>query len=211
MSALSIDAAVVAVIAAGRHAAAHGWVPATAGNFSVRAGDYIAITRTGRNKGLLQTEDVAVVPLGSPVGPDLSAEAALHFARYAADPTVGAVSHAHLEDAALLGRRAVEDGQLLLQGWELQKAFAGCTNHLDALRVPIVPNDQDTQALAARAELSLRLPGDVKAGAVKTAPGYLVAGHGLYTWGRTPADTTRHLEAFAALLSLHLRWLESHS
>ena len=165
-----------------------------------------ALATRGRNKGLLQTEDVAVVPLGSPVGPDLSAEAALHFARYAADPTVGAVSHAHLEDAALLGRRAVEDGQLLLQGWELQKAFAGCATHLEALRVPIVPNDQDTQALAARAELSLRLSGDVK-----TAPGYLVAGHGLYTWGRTPADTTRHLEAFAALLSLHLRWLESHS
>jgi methylthioribulose-1-phosphate dehydratase len=205
MSDLSIDDAIAAVIAAGRHAAARGWVPATAGNFSVRAGEHIAITRTGRDKGSLRPRDVAVVRLESPLDPELSAEAPLHFARYAADPEVGAVFHAHIEVAALLGRHFVAKRELLLDGWELQKAFAGCNSHIDTVRVPIVSNDQDTRALAAEAERELTRG---SATATATAPGYLVAGHGVYAWGRTPADASRHLEAFAALLSLHLHWLE---
>jgi len=65
-------------------------------NFSVRLGDSVAITRSGRDKGQLVPEDIAIVPLAAPPAGDLSAEAALHFARYAADSQVGAVFHAHV-------------------------------------------------------------------------------------------------------------------
>ena len=200
---LTIDAAVDAVIAAGRDAAARGWVPATAGNFSVRTGELIAITRTGRDKGRLRPEDIAVVSLTGPFGDDLSAEAALHFTRYAADPQVGAIFHAHIPIAAVLGRRHAHEGQLLLHGWELQKAFAGVNSHLMSVRVPIVHNDQDMQALAAAAEMELqRADGGI------TAPGYLIAGHGVNAWGRTSKEAQRHLEAFEALLTLHMDWSE---
>jgi ribulose-5-phosphate 4-epimerase/fuculose-1-phosphate aldolase len=33
-----------------------------------------------------------------------------------------------------------------------------------------------------------------------------VAGHGLYAWGRRPADAIRHMDAFDALLALHSHW-----
>jgi methylthioribulose-1-phosphate dehydratase len=200
----TLDSAVEAVIAAGRLAAARGWIPATAGNFSVRAGKIIAITRTGRDKGQLRPEDIAIVSLAAPCENDLSAEAVLHFARYTADSQVGAVFHVHMPIAAVLGRRYAANCQLILDGWKLQKAFTGVKSHLTPVRVPILHNDQDIQALAAVAEREL---GSERDGAI-TAPGYLIAGHGLYAWGRTPGDAQRHLEAFEALLTLHKHWSE---
>jgi methylthioribulose-1-phosphate dehydratase len=200
-SALPVELAIDAVIAAGRYAAARGWVPATAGNFSVRAGDLIAMTRTSRDKGALERRDVAVVTLAAPEADDLSAEAPLHFARYAADPEVGAVFHVHTPLAAVLGRRHLEEGALFLSGWELQKALAGVTSHEQTVRLPIVANSQDTHALAIVAETAL-----ARTDPAFTAPGYLVAGHGLYAWGRGPADALRHLDAFDALLTLHSQW-----
>ena len=35
--------------------------------------------------------------------------------------------------------------------------------------------------------------------------GYLIAGHGLYAWGRDMAETLRHLEAFDFLFECELR------
>ncbi len=203
---VNIEAATSAVITAGRRAAACGWVPATSGNFSVRAGEMIAITRTGCDKGDLKPDDVAVVPLSGPFEKGLSAEAALHFARYAADGRVGAIFHAHMPLAALLGRRHARQGQLLFQGWELQKGFAGVRSHLSSVRVPIVPNDQDTRALAVAAEAELQRPSDHL-----IAPGYLIAGHGIYAWGDTSKDAQRHLETFAGLFELYTQWPESSS
>jgi len=206
MSGLTTTEAIDAVIAAGRRAAALGLVPATAGNFSVRTGESIAITRTGRDKGQLGPEDVAVISLAAPVGNDLSAETALHLTRYRADPAVGAVFHVHSPMAAVLGRRYEPEGQLILQGWELQKGFAGVTDHLTAVRVPVLRNDQDMTILAATVERELQREHDGI-----TAPAYLVAGHGVNVWGRTPKDAQRHLEALEALLALHKHWTEFRS
>ena len=199
----SLNFAVNAVIAAGRHASRRGWAPATAGNFSVRAGHMLAITRTGRDKGDLEPQDVAVVSMDEPLGVDLSAEAALHFSRYAADPKIGAVFHAHIPVAAVLGRYYVRERRLILQGWELQKAFEGVSSHLTPVCVPVFDNDQNIHALAATVEQQLTRATDGVA-----APGYLIAGHGVYAWGRTHKDALRHLEAFDMLLTQHLKWLE---
>ena len=194
----SVALAVEAVIAAGRYAAARGWVPATAGNFSVRAGERIAITRTGRDKSALTPADVAIVTLAAPVDDELSAEAPLHFARYMSDPDVGAVYHVHTTVAAVLGRRHLTDGALFFNGWEMQKTLAGVNSHEQTVRLPILANNQDTRALAVAAEAEL-----ARADASITAPGYLVAGHGLYAWGGRPADALRHLEGLDSLLSLY--------
>ena len=47
--------------------------------------------------------------------------------------------------------------------------------------MPVFANDQDTVRLAALA--SKRFAGADRA---QLAPGYLIAGHGLYAWGATP-------------------------
>ncbi|MCW3481672.1 methylthioribulose 1-phosphate dehydratase [Neisseriaceae bacterium JH1-16] len=187
--------AVQQVIEAGRLAAERGWVPATSGNFSVRVGGQMAITRSGRDKGSLTVDDVALVSLAEPLPPGLSAEAPLHQARYRADPTIGAILHVHAPGSAVISRAYASRGKLLLHGWELQKAFAGITTHETTLLVPVFNNQQDTVTLADEVESALRdvLP-------IRVAPGYLLAGHGLYVWGRDTDEARRHLEAFDVLL-----------
>lgn len=190
-----------AIIAAGRNAAARGWVPATSGNFSVRLSpDTIAITRSGRDKGALTDFDIVTVALEGPVPEGVSAETPLHIARYRADAGIGAVFHVHSPAAALLSRLRAGERSIRLAGWELQKAFAGVASHETAVVVPIFANDQDTMRLAGEIEAALAaLAGDSVA-----APGYLLAGHGLYAWGAAPKDAERHLEAFDALFALEL-------
>lgn len=193
-----------ALIAAGRFAAARGWVPATSGNFSVRTGEgEIAITRSGRDKGALTQADIVTFALDGPIPAGVSAETPLHVARYKADAEIGAVFHVHSPNAALLSRLKGNAPSLRFTGWELQKAFAGIPSHETAVSVPVFANDQDTARLAAEIEAALgQLSGDSMA-----APGYLLAGHGLYAWGAAPKDAERHLEAFDALFALELEYL----
>ncbi len=196
--------AVAAIIAAGKFAAARGWVPATSGNFSARVeGGLIAVTRRGRDKGALCEADIATFALDAPIPPGVSAETPLHVSLYRSDAQIGAVFHVHSLGAALLSRlNAGRDG-LRLCGWELQKAFAGVASHETALLVPIFANNQDTAALAREVErrLAQKTEDSVR------APGYLLAGHGLYAWGETAADAERHLEAFDALFALELEMM----
>jgi methylthioribulose-1-phosphate dehydratase len=79
--------------------------------------------------------------------------------------------------------------------------LSGVRTHEQTVRLPIVANSQDTHALAIVAEAALARGDDAL-----TAPGYLVAGHGLYAWGRDAGEALRHLEAIDALLLLHARW-----
>jgi methylthioribulose-1-phosphate dehydratase len=192
------SSAIDAVVAASRHFGALGWTPATAGNFSVRTGDSIAITRSGCDKRHLCNADVALIPLHQPALDGLSAEAPLHLARYRADPSIGAVFHVHAPYSAVLGRRHVAAGTITLTGWELQKALSGQVSHEGSVILPILDNHQDMQVLVPAIDARLR-----RADASRTAPGFLLAGHGLYAWGRTAADARRHVEALEGLLTLH--------
>ncbi|MBB5191181.1 methylthioribulose-1-phosphate dehydratase [Silvimonas terrae] len=190
------------VIAAGRFAAARGWVPATSGNFSARVDAHHAVvTLSGRDKGQLTEADLALVALAEPLPAGLSAEAPLHIARYRADPAIGAIFHVHAVNAAVISRRHEQQGEIKVAGWELLKAFAGIHTHTQSVRVPVFANSQDIPTLAGQVEQRLQ---DFPADAL--APGYLLAGHGLYAWGRNGAEAQRHLEAFDALLQLQLEW-----
>lgn len=197
-SPVSAPTAIAAVVAASRHFGALGWTPATAGNFSVRTGDNIAITRSGCDKRQLRNADVALTTLHQPNLDGLSAEAPLHLARYLADPSIGAVFHVHAPYSAVLGRRHVAAGKITLTGWELQKALSGQVSHEGTVILPILENNQDMGVLVPAVDVRLR-----SADAARTAPGFLLAGHGLYAWGRTAADARRHVEALEGLLTLH--------
>jgi len=188
------------IIEAGRFLYDRGWSPATSSNYSARIdADTIAITVSGRHKGQLGAGDVMVVDLqGRPVQSDCksSAETLLHTVLYQAFPGVGAVLHTHSAKATVLSRLLPAGQPLTLEGYELQKAFAGVQTHDAELVVPVFDNTQDIAALAALTrDHFARHP---------EQPGYLIRGHGLYTWGATMADCLRHVEAFEFLFECEL-------
>lgn len=187
-----------ALIAAGRTLAARGWTPATSGNLSVRAPGGFWVTESGKEKGSLSLADLLVVDAaGRPQDPARrpSAETALHADIYARAPDAGAVLHVHSPSATVLSRIVVGD-RLVLVGYELAKAFAGVDTHEAPVMVPIVDNSQDVPTIARRVAPLLAYPG--------CGPGYLIRGHGLYTWGTTVADALRHAEAFDFLFTCEL-------
>ena len=192
-----VDAAIALDIAGmGRFASERGWVPATSGNFSRRVDESrIAITRSAVDKGALSAADIVVIALDEAIPPGVSAETPLHVARYRADATIGAIMHVHSVAGTVLSRHALAQGFIGLRGFEMQKALSGVTTHESALRIPVFQNSQDTAELAAMIEK--RLIG------VDT-PGYLLAGHGMYAWGRDAAQARRHTEGLEFLLTCAL-------
>jgi len=191
------SAAVEAVIEAGRAADSRGWVPATSGNFSVRIdASAIAITRSGADKGALSAADILAQPLDEPLRAGSSAEAALHLRLYRDAPEMGAIFHVHSPASSVIGRAHARDSGVRIEGWELQKALRGVATHDVVVEAPVFHNDQDVTALAER--VAVRLAQPVSRDAIR-APGYLLAGHGLYAWGRDTREAWRHLEALEVL------------
>ncbi|MBD3619269.1 MAG: methylthioribulose 1-phosphate dehydratase [Chromatiales bacterium] len=181
------------LIDAGRFFASRGWVPATSGNFSARVDETrMAITVSGRHKGELRPEDIMLADLdGNSLEPGKrsSAETGLHSQLYRRDPAVGAVLHVHSVNATVLSR--LHRDHLELRDYEVLKAFPSVTTHSTSVRVPIFENDQDIARLAAKVEAYMQ--------ANEPMPGYLIEGHGFYTWGATLTDARRHVEAFEFL------------
>jgi methylthioribulose-1-phosphate dehydratase len=190
--------AATTICEAGRFIDSKGWVPATSGNFSVRLPDgTIAITVSGKHKGRLQLEDVMQIDADarSLDGKKPSAETQLHTSLYKRFPDVHCVLHPHSINAALVSR-AFKD-ELVLEGYELLKAFNGITTHESRTVVPIFANDQKIPRLAEQVEQYMNRHSGCHA--------YVIAGHGLYTWGRTVEEALRHLEALDYLFDCELR------
>lgn len=186
------------LIEAGRFLHGRGWTPATSGNFSARLADgRIAITVSGRHKGVLNPEDIMMIDAeGHPLSElKPSAETLLHTSLYRRYPAVGAVLHPHTPGSVLVSR--LFGDRLVLADYELLKALRGITTHAAKVVIPVFPNDQDIPRLAARVEQYLDDHGDV--------PGYIIAGHGLYAWGGTVAEALRHVEALEFLFDIETR------
>jgi ribulose-5-phosphate 4-epimerase/fuculose-1-phosphate aldolase len=102
-----------AIVRAGARLGARGLIVAAEGNLSIRLGDQLLVTPSGRRKDELSVEDLLLVPLdpdpavsaeagyGKGAGPRPSSDIAVHRAVYRARPDIRAVAHAHL--AASLG------------------------------------------------------------------------------------------------------------
>ena len=184
----------------GRELAALGWTPATSSNFSMRLdATHAAVTISGRDKGRLSGEDVMVVDFdGHPVATDAkpSAETALHTQIYRRFADAGAVLHTHSRTQTVASRLYAASGVIRFEGWELQKAISGYTTHESTLEVPVFPNTQDMNVLVRQVDDWLD--------AGKPLHGYLIDGHGIYTWGKDMQETRRHLEAFEFLLACEL-------
>ncbi len=187
-----------ALVAAGRELHAQGWVPATSGNFSMRLSESSAlVTASGRHKGKLSEHDFLAVDFeGEPLdGGKPSAETLLHTRLYKRFPKVGAVLHCHSRASTVLS--LLIDGQVVrLQGYELQKAFAGVLTHEGELLVPIFDNTQNIAALADDVD---RYFDEHPA-----CPAYVIRGHGVYCWGESLDACLREVEALDFLFQCEL-------
>ncbi len=186
-----------AVIDAGRLFHGRGWVPATAGNFSIRldAGT-LAVTTSGRHKGELTASDFMRVDLqGKAIDKArrASAETLLHCQLYRHSPQTGAVLHTHSPASTVLSRN---HDSIRLEGYELLKIFEGIQTHEGAVEVPVFENDQDI------GRMSRVVDAHMKTGRVAHA--YLIRGHGLYAWGRTVSEARHRVEALEFLFECEL-------
>ncbi len=189
-----------AIIEAGRFLYGRGWSPATSSNYSARlTSAEVLLTVSGKHKGQLGEDDLLAVDMdGNSLeeGKKPSAETLLHTQLYRWKPEIGAVLHTHSVNATVLSRLCLADS-LVFADYELQKAFAGITTHESQVEVPIFDNDQDIARLAAKVQPWLDSHPD--------CVGYLIRGHGLYTWGAQMSDTLRQVEAFEFLFDCELK------
>lgn len=186
------------LIKAGHFFFQRGWVPATSGNFSARIDNQqIAITVSGRHKGQLTEADIMVVDEnGHALSADKkpSAETLLHTTLYNLDPSIGAVFHTHSANATVLSLLC--QGELCLRDYEVLKAFPTIDSHESQVMVPVFANDQNMNRLAATVLDYKHKQPDMQ--------GYLIAGHGFYTWGTSVEDACRHIEAFEFLFECEI-------
>ena len=186
------------LIDAGRFIDSKGWVPATSGNFSARLPDgTIAITVSGKHKGQLQLDDIMLIDADahSLDGKKPSAETVLHTSLYKRFPDIQSILHPHSLNATLISR--IFKAEIVLEDYELLKALSGITTHENRVVVPVFTNDQNILRLAGQVEQYLDKHSICYA--------YIIAGHGLYTWGSSVQETLRHLEALDFLFDCELR------
>ncbi|TLY51453.1 MAG: methylthioribulose 1-phosphate dehydratase [Gammaproteobacteria bacterium] len=194
MAAKPVDftAAAGAIVAAGRKLGALGLTPATSSNFSMRLDNgNLAVTVSGRDKGALTPHDVMVVDMqGEPIGTSAkpSAETLLHTQIYTRFPEANAVLHTHSRAQTVASRLYARAGVIRFEGWY--------TTHESQLDLPVFANTQQMPELVAK------VGAWIDSG--KPLYGYLIDGHGIYTWGRDMAETERHVEAFEFLINCEL-------
>ena len=179
-----------------------GWCDGTGGNFScVLEADPIRLLMapSGVHKGsvapidLIQVNREGHVVLGNGKA---SAETALHL-EIVKTCGAGAVLHTHSQAGTLLSQWACRQGRLELSGLEMLKGLDGIKTHDCSVDVPVLANNQNLSELSAQARPLLR-----------DAPhGLLIAGHGLYAWGRNLGSAMRHLEILEFLLEQRWRHL----
>lgn len=201
---MSHATAIRELIASGDLFHRRGWVPATGGNFSSRVSpERMLITASGWHKGELTEDAFLIADLdGRPedVARKASYETLLHCQLYRHDPSIGSVLHTHSVANTLLSRR---HASIRLAGYELLKILPGIQTHEVAVEVPVFDNDQDIQRLARRVDDHMKQHPAI--------PAYLIAGHGLYTWGSSVAQARYRVEALEFMFECELRSLETKS
>jgi len=183
----------------GRSCYARGWAFGTSGNFSAvvsREPFVLTITATGLDKGSLLPDHFLRVDASGQVlegSGQPSAETALHLV-VARVRQAGAVLHTHSVWGTIVSELSAQQQGLWIEGYEMLKGLEGVRSHLHREWLPIVENDQDMTRLAGGIETRLaECPG---------AHGFLLRGHGLYTWGKTLHEAKRHLEILEFVLEV---------
>lgn len=171
-----------------------GWVPATSGNFSKKADENrIIITKSGSDKSSISEQDFMEIDCS---GKSLSegkssAETLLHLTIYKTIQNATCVMHVHSVYATVLSKLHGAYGTLSLTDYEMLKAFGGIDSHSVSFHIPVFSNTQDMNDLSKKLENYLVEN--------RNCYGFLLSGHGLYTWGNDIKTAKRYVEAFEFL------------
>lgn len=188
-----------------------GWSLGTSSNYSVVASREpleLLITVSGKDKSALGRDDfVRVDATGRPVdgcGKKSSAETLLHCLLAELIPSVGAVLHTHSVWSTILSGADLGRGSLRIEGYEMLKGLAGIATHDTIEEVPIFANSQDMASLAE--EIRTRFAAADWSNPTRPPfHGFLLARHGLYTWGRDLDEARRHIEIHEFLFEVVAR------
>ena len=180
-----------------------GWTPATSSNFSAKIpgfSDLIAISKSGADKSAFNNDHVMIIDKhGNPFAPKgckPSAETLLHTMLFE-DSRIGAVLHTHSSNGTVISMLYGKQGKIEFSGFEILKGIQGNKTHEMTELLPIFPNSQDMQCLAEKVRAyKEKFP---------ETHGFLIEGHGLYSWGSCLAEAKRHIEVFEFLFECNLR------
>ncbi|HEY0553298.1 MAG TPA: methylthioribulose 1-phosphate dehydratase [Thermoanaerobaculia bacterium] len=182
---------------------AQGWCQGTGGNFSVTLSQdplRLLCTRSGVDKRRLGPADLMLIgPAGEAAPGETgkpSAEAALH-SRIVELTGAASVLHVHSVANTLLSEHFVREGGFTLRGYEMLKGLRGVATHESAVFVPILANSQDIPSLSEEVTKLHAAHSDLW--------GFLLSGHGLYTWGSSLEEAKRHVEIFEFLFECAAR------
>ncbi len=174
-----------------------GWAPATSSNYSLREKDDTGfyISESGIDKGGFLPEHFLLVNAqGQPIQDHRrpSAETALHCSIYKLYPETTCILHTHTVLNTILSQYFLPQKALFLANYEILKGFSGIKTHHVQLKIPIFENTQDILALAQEVEAYAQ---------EEPMKAFLIAGHGMYTWGDTITDAKKHVEVMEFLLA----------
>lgn len=181
-----------------------GWSPATSTNYSVRSKnsqEYI-ISRSGVDKSKFGLEDLILInPQGEVLPPfnrpgiKSSAETEIHTHIYQKYPQVNCVLHTHSVLGTVLSYTLEKEKQIHFEGFEIQKGLEGNMTHELKSVLPIVPNSQVMGDILQNMDHHFTDKPEIH--------GFLIAGHGLYTWGKDIASAKRHIETYEFLFECY--------
>ncbi len=182
---------------------AQGWAPATSSNYSFRVSSEqnFYISESGIDKGAFSIENfLYVTPEGQPIDDERrpSAETGLHSSIYKLYPDTHCILHTHSVLNTIVSQLFLQQKALFLADYEILKGFSGVKTHQINIKIPIFENTQDIPALAKAVEVYAENE-EMRA--------FLIAGHGMYTWGTTIAEARRHVEVVEFLLECEYRKL----
>lgn len=178
-----------------------GWSLGTSSNYSVVVGRdplLLLLTASGKDKGQLLGDDFVLVGASGeptlPSQPKSSAETLLHCIAAQHFGDVGCVLHTHSVWSTILSQRFAQHGGILFEGYEMLKGLSGVKSHEHREWLPIFDNTQDIPSLAEKVAAAHADPHS------RMVHGYLIKGHGIYTWGKDIEEAYRHIEIWEFLL-----------
>ena len=181
----------------------NGWTPATSSNFSSRIkrdDELIAISKSGTDKNSFSIDHVMVIDKNgdayAPLGCKPSAETLLHTMLYE-DSAISSVLHTHSANATVISMQYGNEKCIKFSDFEILKGIQGNKTHAITETVPIFRNSQDIDQVANEVRTYKK--------SFPKMHGFLIEGHGLYSWGASISDAKRHIEVFEFLFECYLR------
>ena len=178
-----------------------GWAPGTGGNFSVVVSEkplQLLVTKSGIDKHTVTPKELLLVNrTGKVVGGRAkpSAETLLHT-MIARVTGAACILHTHTPWNTVVSSREL-GSSLELTGFEMLKGLEGVKTHEHVECVPVFENSQDIPTLSRKVSARMKKQPDMH--------GFLLRGHGLYTWGNSVAEARRHVEIFEFLFEVYGR------